>query len=129
MEAVPYHAWDVNALSLGLLTHPDTIQREPELVQDFVAATIEGWNYMIQHPKEAAAIGVQHFPLSDSTLLERGIEATLPLLHTAHSQNKPLGWMAEEDWQQTLELMQNHGCLESPGPLERYFTNQFVNEP
>ena len=126
IQAVPYSSWDINALSTGLIVNPETIEKEPELVRNFVEATMEGWNYTIEHPQEASSIGVKHFPLSDRALLEEGIRTTLPLLHTSNSQDKPVGWMAEADWKQTVELMHQYGGSDAPRELDRYFTNQFL---
>jgi NitT/TauT family transport system substrate-binding protein len=125
IQAVPYFSWEINALSTGLITHLETIEKDPDLVRDFVEATVEGWNYTVEQPEEASSIGVKHFPLSDQTLLEKGIQATLPLLHTPNSEDKPLGWMAEEDWKQTVELMHRYGGSDPPRELDHYFTNQF----
>ena len=126
LQAVPYYSWDVNALNMGLITHPDTIRDDPQLVRDFVAATTEGWHYMMDHPQEAAAIGVRHFPLADRAVLEQGIQATLSLLHTPHSQGRPLGWTAESDWRSTIELVGRYTGSEPVEDLEQYYTNEFV---
>ena len=126
LQAVPYYEWNINALSTGLIVHPDTIENHPDLVQDFVTATLEGWYYTLEHPREASAIGVKHFPMAQQDPLEKGVEATRPLLHTSNSEGKPLGWMAEADWRQTVQLMYEYGGSDPPLELDRYFTNQFV---
>ena len=126
IQAVPYHTWDVSALNMGVITHPDTIEKEPQLVRDFVAATVEGWRYMMEHPQEASAMGVKRFPLSDRAVLEEGIEVTVPLLYTANSRGRPLGWMAEADWEKTVELISLFGESEPVQDLEKYYTNEFI---
>ena len=126
LQAVPYYDWNINALSTGLIVHPDTIENHPDLVQDFVTATQEGWHYTLEHPREASSIGIRYFPMTEQDTLEHGVEATRPLLHTSNSEGKPLGWMAEADWRQTVQLMYQYGGSDPPLELDRYFTNQFV---
>ena len=126
LQAVPYYEWNINALSTGLIVHPDTIENHPDLVQNFVTATVEGWHYTLEHPAEAGSIGVKYFPMTEQGMLEQGVEATRPLLHTSNSEGRPLGWMAEADWRQTVQLMYEYGGSDPPLELDRYFTNQFV---
>ena len=126
LQAIPYHTWDINALSTGLIVHPDTIEKYPDLIQNFVTATIKGWHYTLEHPREASFIGISHFPMTNREVLEQGIEANRSLLHTPNSKGKPLGWMAREDWEQTVQLMYRYGGSNPPLELDRYFTNRFV---
>ncbi len=126
LQAIPYHTWGINALSIGLIVHPDTIEKYPDLIQNFVTATIKGWHYTLDHPREASSIGISHFPMTNQDVLEQGIEANRLLLHTPNSQGKPLGWMARDDWEQTVQLMYQYGGSNPPLKLNRYFTNRFV---
>ena len=126
IKSIPYHTWNVSALNMGLITHPDTIEKNPQLVRDFVAATAEGWRYMIEHPQESSEMGIKYFPMSDRNVLEEGIKATVPLIYTDSSQGKPLGWMAEADWNKTVELISQYGESNPSLELDRYFTNRFV---
>lgn len=40
----------------------------------------------------------------------------------------PIGWMSEEDAQQTLETLQKYADLGEIEPLENYYTNEFIDE-
>ena len=40
------------------------------------------------------------------------LKETFPLLRTARTKDKPLGWMAKEDWEETQEIMFKYGGLE-----------------
>ena len=71
-------------------------------------------------------MGVKHFPLSDRVVLEEGIEVTIPLLYTATSRGRPLGWMAEADWEKTVELISLFGESEPVQDLQKYYTNDFI---
>lgn len=51
-----------NADSIGIITSDSLIQRDPELVKKFVAATKRGYEYAYAHPEQAADILVQEAP-------------------------------------------------------------------
>ncbi len=128
IQAVPYHTWNVSALNMGLIAHPDTIEKDPQLVRDFLAATAEGWRYMIEHPQESSDMGIKYFPMSDRNVLEEGIKATIPLIYTDSSQGKPLGWMAEADWAKTVKLISQYGESNAVQDLDAYYTNEFIEQ-
>lgn len=128
IQAVPYHTWNVSALNMGLIVHPETIEKDPQLVRDFIAATAEGWRYMIEHPQESSDMGIKYFPLSDRDVLEEGIKATVPLIYTDSSQGKPLGWMAEADWAKTVKLISQYGESNAVQDLDAYYTNEFIEQ-
>lgn len=128
IQAVPYHTWNVSALNMGLIVHPDTIEKDPQLVRDFIAATAEGWRYMIEHPQESSDMGIKYFPMSDRDVLEEGIKATVPLIYTDSSQGKPLGWMAEADWAKTVKLISQYGESNAVQDLDAYYTNEFIEQ-
>jgi NitT/TauT family transport system substrate-binding protein len=69
---------------------------------------------------------VKAFPNSNPRYLSLGFEAIPPSIHTTHSQGKPIGWMAEQDWQETIDLLTRYSDLKSNRAPKEYFTNDFA---
>jgi hypothetical protein len=39
---------------------------------------------------------------------------------------KPFGWMAEKDWQETVEVLKQYGGVTTPLEAQQLYTNEFV---
>lgn len=118
--------WGVNALSLAVVAHTKLIAEEPQVVRTFVTATLKGLKEAVDNPELGWKTVVKHKPEVDAKLAQYGLENSLPLLCTANTKDKPLGWMAEKDWAATLDFLASYMDLAPRLPLDRYYTNEFI---
>ena len=118
-----------NTIANGIITHQDTIDNNPDLVRRFVAAVIKGYQYTLEHPEEALeAIKLRSTELAgqpEEVLLEQVI-LTMSLIHSQATEGKPIGWMADEDWDRTLDLLFETGGIEMRPANVDVFTNDFI---
>jgi hypothetical protein len=71
------------------------------------------------------------FPLArkhDFTAVEHPFEAELSFTTcvTPNTADKPLGWMSEKDWEETVVVLKQYGGVTSPLEAEQLYTNEFV---
>lgn len=118
--------WGVNALSLAVVAHTKLIAEEPQVARAFVAATLKGLKDAVENPELGWKTVIKHKPEVDAKLAQYGLENSLPLLRTANTKDKPLGWMSEKDWEATLDFLANYMELAPKLPLDRYYTNEFI---
>lgn len=123
---VPFSQFGINLYSIGLLTSQGMIRDHPDQVRAFVAASQKGWEYALQHPDEAVDLALKEFPQVDRNYLKGSWEIARSLLNTPNTEGRPIGWMSDKDWQQTLDLLQRYAGLENPKPLDFYYTNAFL---
>ncbi len=128
VNCMPVADFGVKALGVGLMAHEDTIKQNPDLVRRFVRASVKGWAEAVKHPAEAAEIGRQSFPLANPKLLEVKLQAVAQALHSAASIGHPIGWMAQEDWVGTIDMLKSFMGLTSAAPVTDYYTNAFIPE-
>lgn len=118
-----------NTIANGIITHQDTIDNNPDLVRRFVAAVIKGYQYTLEHPEEALeAIKLRSTELAgqpEEVLLEQ-VKLTMSLIHSQATEGKPIGWMANEDWDRTLDLLFETGGIEMRPANVDVFTNDFI---
>jgi hypothetical protein len=50
----------------------------------------------------------------------------LTLLHTEATEGKAIGWVANEDWEASQDLLFEIGEIKQKLPIETYFTNEFL---
>ena len=118
--------WGVNALAHGILVHQDTIDDNPDLVRRFVEASVRSWEYTVEHPDEAVDALMEAFPEANREIIENQLALSLELIHTVNTEGQPLGFMAPEDWQATIDLLADYGGLRTTVPVRDFYTNEFI---
>lgn len=115
----------VNAVSNGIIVHPELL-KETSLIKDFVAASLRGFLYARAHPDEASLINKKYAETTDPAVTRREMEMSWNTWVTANTRGRPLGWMAEEDWRATLQVLREYGGVANPPEPKQLYTNAFV---
>ena len=50
------------------------------------------------------------------------------LRDTPNTVGHPFGWMAQEDWEATLAVLEKTDAIDEELPLEDYYTNEFIGD-
>ncbi len=116
----------VTAVSNGIVVHNDLIKEEPELVRGFVVATIKGFLYGRQNVDEMIAIARKYSPAIEPAIARREAEMSWQSWVSPNTAGKPFGWMAEKDWQETVEVLKQYGGVTTPLEAQQLYTNEFV---
>jgi NitT/TauT family transport system substrate-binding protein len=114
--------WGVNLLGNGYLVARSTLEQKPQLVHGFLRATMRGWTDAITDPQAGIDAFMAAFPESNRQFITAGLPMVIDHMHSSATQGRPLGWMAEEDWKTTLEVMKSAG-LEGDRPAGTYYRN------
>jgi NitT/TauT family transport system substrate-binding protein len=120
-----YADYGVTAISDGIVVHQDTL-RDPDLVRDFVRATIQGFLYGRKNPEEMSRIVKKYQEVSDPAITLREAQLSWSTWVTPTTLNKPLGWMAAEDWDATVTTLKKYGGVTGPLDGREIYTNDFV---
>ena len=107
-------------------TSEKLIKERPELVQRFVNGLLRGWREAIGNPKGAVEVMIQAEPKLDPVQEEAFFAATQPFVKDRNQ--RPLGVMSRERWEETMNLMQKYGGLRQDLSIDASFTNRFVDE-
>jgi len=121
-----FKEFGVNTMSQGILAHVETLQKNPDLVRRFLRATQKSWAEAAKNLDAAVAAHIKHNPKEDAAFTRYTFSKTLEVLTTQHSKGKPLGWMAREDWEQTLNVLEKYGGMKGRKSVDAYYTNDFV---
>ena len=121
-----YAAFGVNTVGLQIHTHEDTIKNNPDLVRRFVKATVRSFEAALADPMASVKAGQKVKADLETELSLEQLKVGISLMPSKASQGKPIGYMAPEDWAQTLMLMRQYMALEGAQKPEEFYTNQFV---
>lgn len=119
---------DLGANTMGLAIHTarETLARNPDMVRRFIRATQRSFEAAEREPEAAIAAGIRVKADMDRELSLAQLRAGLPLVRSARGQGRPIGWMAPEDWAETLTLMREFQELRTELPVDAFFTNGFL---
>lgn len=107
-----------------IITNDDMISNDPETVKKFMAATKKGYEYAIDHPKEAARILYEDaLPDADLEFLEESQE----YLSSEYAKDaSSWGVMKDSVWDDYTEFMYECGLIDHTIPASDQYTNEFV---
>jgi NitT/TauT family transport system substrate-binding protein len=118
-----FSEWGINVLGPGYYVTASTLKSKPELVRGFVRATLRGWRDAVADQSAGIDALVEAYPETNRDLAKLGLPLVIEHMSSDATGGKPLGWMADADWNVTLEVM---GLATAKSPLSSYFTNEFI---
>ncbi len=106
-----------------LTTTENLIRLEPELVQNFLQASLKGWEYAIVHPEETVNIILEKYNSQNKTREHLDFEAQ-ESIKLIMPDIVPVGYMNEERWQHIAEILTEQGYIKNSIDLSK-----FIYEP
>ena len=116
----------VNAVSNGIIVHADLIREDPDLIRAFVAASLRGFLYGRAHLDEMTAIVKKFTEATVPAITRREAELSFNTWVTPSTAGKPLGWMSDRDWEETVAVLKQYGGVTTPLQAAQLYTNEFV---
>jgi NitT/TauT family transport system substrate-binding protein len=128
LRAFTYASYGFGTMSSGLVTHVDTIEQRPDLVRRMVAAYARSYIYAAEHTDELIEVTSRLYPSATPEVLKTEIEIHAAFRATPNTEGQPFGWMAPEDWENTLAVLSSTDAIQEIKPLEEYMTNEFIGD-
>lgn len=111
-----------------LVTTDDMISKQPDTVEAFVHATLQGWEYVINHIDETVSIVDKY---DDAAYEEEGrekfiLEKSAELIRT--SGNRPLGTMDYNSWNIAAKKMSATKLINTDFDITKAYTTRFIQQ-
>jgi len=119
---IEYGAFGLDIYGNGLVTSEVLIAEAPDVVQNFVKATYEGYAFVLEQPEEATRIVLEHFPVLDPEVTRQQIDELTSLI----SGTGTLGWLEEDKVARTLSLVSEAYELEASLSPSELYTTEFL---
>ena len=117
-----------NMVSNGLVTNEETIAKRPELVRAMLRAFLHGLRDTINNPDEAFTISKKYVEgLGKDAQTDAAQKQVLAASIELWKSNKP-GESDPAAWQTTVDVLKQMKLLTSDVPVNKLYTNQFVDE-
>lgn len=115
--------YGANVYADVLFVRDDTVQNNPKLVEKFLKATLDGWQYAIENENEAIDITLKYATTSTRIHETQMLKSSIPLIYTG---NSLLGWMDDDKWYEIQEILLQQKILNNPININGAFTTQFL---
>jgi NitT/TauT family transport system substrate-binding protein len=106
--------YGVNILGSSVIVRKDYLAKHGDAVRGFLAALQKGKAEAAANPDEALKILMDARPDSNEEGIKGEIKSMPKYEHTAASEGKPYGWVAEQDITLTISLLEKYSGM-APG--------------
>ncbi|MES2511763.1 MAG: ABC transporter substrate-binding protein [Pseudomonadota bacterium] len=115
------------SMAQAILASDETIQKNPQLIQKLVRATLKGMKDIMTDPKAATAVYVKHVPMYKGK--EATIQANFELYNKyVYAGQKVPGQMDEARLGELQKFYVTNGVVPKEAVLKDLYTNQFVGK-
>src|SRR6476660_4302124 len=123
-----YDMAGVTTLSSAIIANNDWLKdpKHQDAMKRFLRASQRGWDYTDKHRDEAAEIFIKHAKAFNKEIALLEINGTMTIIHTKHTEGKPLFWSAKEDWQESQDLLEKFAKMPPEKDMGRYYTNDYL---
>ena len=113
------------SMAQAILAADDTIQKNPQLIQKLVRATLKGMKDIMADPKAATKVYVEHVPVHKGK--EASVLKTFELYNQyVYNAQKTPGQMDEARLAELQKFYVTNGVVPKEVPVKELYTNQFV---
>ncbi len=125
-----YDLAGISTLSSAIIVNNDWVKdaKHQDELKRFLRASQRGWDYTAKHREEAAEIFIKHAKAFNKEIALLEINGTMTIIHTKHTEGKPLFWSAKEDWQDSQDLLQKYAKMPEQADMAKYYTNEYLSE-
>jgi NitT/TauT family transport system substrate-binding protein len=110
-----------NPYGTVVIARRELLQKKPELVKSFVAATREGWRDYLDHPLATNALLGKLNSALDAATLAAAAEAQKVLVENDDSKRDGLGAMQRARWQTLADQLLDLKIIDKPANVDELF--------
>jgi NitT/TauT family transport system substrate-binding protein len=103
--------YGINFYSDTLATTSAFLEKNHDIAERFLRASLKGWRYAIEHTDESVEVALAYTENKDRAFQMRMFESLLPLVHTGE---QPIGWIEPKIWQEMHDTLVEQGVLAAP---------------
>jgi NitT/TauT family transport system substrate-binding protein len=119
----------LNFPSYGLVVKEATLSSHEDALKRFVPVLAKTWEYIYNgHVDEAVAAMMRQRAAEklDVEILKGQVVGYQPFFVTARTKDKRFGWQSDDDWNDTLAILEKTKVVPSGTKTTDYYTNKFV---
>jgi len=119
-----------NPYASTIETRREFIEKNPDLVQRFVDASIEGWYSYLENPQAGNQLIKKDNPQMSDEVIAYSIKSMQQygIVMSGEAATKGIGIMTKDRWQSFFEVMSKAGVFKPDTDYTKAFTLEFINK-
>jgi NitT/TauT family transport system substrate-binding protein len=120
----------LNLPSMGLFASPAVLEKKGPAVRAFASIVCGAWAYILKgHEDEGIEAVLHHHEAArlDPDLMHANLKVSLQFLHSASTENTPIGIQTETDWANAIAIMEKAKSIAPGTKPQDYFTNDYLD--
>ena len=118
--------YGLNILGVGFVVTRTTASVKADPLKRFMVAATKAFREGMKDQAAATDAMFAARPESEKDVALEQLKLLAPFLHTDRTKGRPLGFMAREDWMQTIEILQKYFELAGSLDADKLFTNSLL---
>jgi len=124
--------YDINLITLAdediavqaqiLFVHEDSLTYNSDIVVRFLRASLAGWQVAVSDAQQGTEATLRIDETLDANHQAEMMQATITLVDP----QKPIGFMSQQIWQQTMQLALDQQLIAEPVDLDRLYTTEYL---
>ena len=123
---VEYDAYKLNAYGSGFAAREETIEKNPDMLRKFLAASYRGYEFARSNPDQAADIMVKMFPTLDRAVVLDQIKDINELVVDGETAGKGIGYLRDDRMGSTVSFVDKAFDLKGKVKLSDTYTNTLL---
>ena len=124
LDTYRFADYGVPTVSTSIFANETFVEENPELVRNFIAASLKGWSFALDNPDQAVKDLKAVFPEMDDKLATAELAAITPLFCSGGA--KFIGRAESSQWVKTQDLLSQVGLLPEGTDPTTYYTNDYL---
>jgi NitT/TauT family transport system substrate-binding protein len=120
--------YGLNILGVGFVVTRTTAATKGDALRRFMTATAKAYREGLSDLTGAADAMSAARPEAEKDVLIDQFKLLPPFLHSDRTKGRSFGWIAREDWVQTVDILQKYFDLAGAVDIDKVFTNEFVSQ-
>jgi ABC-type nitrate/sulfonate/bicarbonate transport system substrate-binding protein len=118
--------YGVPGLGLTYITRQDLVDKDPELLQRFLKATLRGIQFAKEDPEAATDIIMQYAPNEDRAHQLAMLKVELDMAESPVTRANGIGWATRDQWQALHDSLLAYEGLKTPVDVGTVFTDRIL---
>jgi NitT/TauT family transport system substrate-binding protein len=116
--------YGVPTVSTSIFANTQYMKDNPDVIRNFIAASLKGWSFALDHPDKAIKDLKQVFPEMNEKVATAELAAITPLFCSGGA--KYIGKAEDALWVKTQELLSEVKLLPAGQDPKSYYTDEFL---
>jgi NitT/TauT family transport system substrate-binding protein len=120
-----FSTYGIKITGYGIIANDAWLKQNPAAAKNLIGAIVKGFNQAISNPAAAVAAGASANPTFSKPVALAMLKAENSEIQAERTSGKPIGWMSQGAWTQSLNVLQRFAKLKNTSPSD-YYTNQYL---